>query len=144
MSSLRAKSPDHIIGLVVRILDSQVVPAVTDREARASLLLMLGMLDNVGPRVQERRDLASLDAQVLDRMLASLPDEVATALSGTAGECGTARSLRAVLRRLRDRPEALETDAMRAWISSCLKELGKRSEVEIAMMRPTRYFASQR
>lgn len=145
MSGLRGNEPDRLIGVLVRVLETQVLPSVADREARSTLLLTVGLLDNLGPRVAERAESATCPVTADQRMLSALPDELAAPLGiGTRVATDPSALLSSVFRRLRGHADLLELPVSQTWLALCRRELSEMSATEIALMRPTRYLTSQR
>ncbi|QIZ37988.1 hypothetical protein [Saccharopolyspora sp. ASAGF58] len=139
---------DWLVERVVGLLEHQVLPAVEDRSARTALQLVVGLLDNLAPRLGAAADLASREDGLRRRLCRDLPPDLArrTVLDPEQGgggpdEVSRARVSRA-LRLVRDDPEALSEPSTQAWLSACRQELARTSALEMTLMRSTRYYIS--
>ena len=142
---MRGNEPDRLIEILVRVLETQVLPSVMDREARSTLLLTVGLLDNLGPRIREKAESSTARGAAARRLLSALPAELAASLDVdlVAAE-DPAVLLDGVFRRLRGHSDLLDLENSRAWLAKCRQELSELSERELSLMRPTRYLTSQR
>ena len=144
MSSTRGNDPQTLLAIVTGILDDQVLPAIGGRGARSALHLVVGILDNLAPRVVEEPALRAMDDEVVGGLLRTLPPGLLGGLLSDIDASASApgRRMSLALRTLRDRPEMLSDDGVSAWVRRCRPVLEQRSAAEIARMRPTRYYKS--
>lgn len=144
---MRSVEPGELIEAIVALLESQILPAVEDRSARSTLLLAVGMLDNLAGRVEEKRDLVERDTDAVRRLVTAIPDGLRPIGLDTEIANAEYRDLSAVLtstfRALPAREGWLEDPEVDAWLDLCLSELRRRNAEEIALVRPTRYLRSQ-
>ncbi|HJQ45365.1 MAG TPA: hypothetical protein VJ870_03430 [Amycolatopsis sp.] len=146
MSSTRGNDPQTLLAIVTGILDAQVLAAIEGRTARSALHLVVGILDNLAPRVEQQAALRSLDQEVVGGLLRTLPPRLAGEIPSDTSVDAPAPALRRrvsrALRTLRDRPEMLSDARVSDWLQTCRAGLEQRSDAEIARMRPTRYYTS--
>ena len=145
---MRASEPGELLKMIVALLEHQVLPAVTTSSARSTLLLIVGMVDNLAERVEERRELVQRDRELVDGLLAVLPRRLGDVPSSQhevdAGvDRGTPMSeLVRVLRSLVD-SDALDDAELSAWLVQCHEALGRHNKHEVELLNPTRYLKSQ-
>jgi len=138
---VHAVEPGDLLRIVVRILETQVLPA-TEEAARATLLLSVGILDNLSGRVEERRDLVTAREQRDRALVESVPERIRAGVDGAGVPVN--RALSRYLRQLAEHPTLLTEPDVSAWLERCRQALLRQSAEEIALMRPTRYLHSQR
>jgi len=144
---MRGSEPGELLKIVVSLLEDQVLPAVESRAGRSTLLLSVGILDNLAERVEERRDLVERERVVVDRLMAAAPERVRS-LSETQRAApqerpAPAAPLIAAFRALVADPDLLHDPKTEEWLRTCHETLKERTREEVALLEPTRYLRSQ-
>jgi hypothetical protein len=144
---VRGTEPGELLKMIVALLEHQVLPVVETQSGRATLLLSVGMLDNLAERVEERRDLFEREQQLADALLSQLPqqvrDLVGTDPEGSLELRSPTMPLVLALRVLAADPGLLEDDQTDAWLHACHTALKERTRQDVALLNPTRYLRSQ-
>jgi hypothetical protein len=118
---------------------------VDGRPARVALQLVAGLLDNASTRIEESSALQARDREFLLTLERTMPSALSRfAHTGPQPESSqTDRRLSSVLRSLRANPTELAEAAVSDWLETCRRTLKDRSEIQVRLMRPTRYLTSQ-
>lgn len=150
---MRASDPGQVLKTVVAVIEAQIGPAVAVPHARASLLLIAGLLDNLASRVEEATETRTEKEDLVAALAAAVPVALEsgpgmTRPSTPASMPHAARSdeeqrISAALRALRRDPALYDAPGVRNWVESCQSTLARCTSIEIGLMRPTRYFTSQ-
>lgn len=144
---MRATEPGELLKIVVALLEHQVLPVVETSSGRATLLLSVGMLDNLAERVEERNDLVERERVLADRLLATLPARVRALareqVSGPADRPTPTSELISAFRAVVADPSLLEDPETDEWLRRCHDALRERTRQEVALLNPTRYLKSQ-
>lgn len=141
---MRSVPPRELVEAITALLEAQILPAVDERSARATLLLAVGMLDNLAGRIEERHDLVELDTRAAHRLIDALPPGLRpAAATADSGFRDLSAALTVVLRELAARPALVEDPEVGEWLRLCGDELRRRNAEEMALVRPTRYLRSQ-
>ena len=147
MTAMRGTDPEMLVGLIVDILDAQVMPAVNDDEARATLHLLIGLLANLGTRVEQRSASTRAEDLGVRSLLGDLDqtsrDEIELREVAADGRSTSQPSLAVLLRQMRRHHGAVDDGRRDQWLASCRRVLSELSEEEVGLMRPTRYLKSQ-
>lgn len=147
MTSMRGTNPELLVGVIVDILDGQVMPAVKDDEARATLHLLVGLLANLGSRVEQRSASTRAEGRGVQSLLNDLDRSSRTELElggmKSAWESTGQPTLAVLLRQMRRHRGSIDDDTLDLWLASCRRVLSDLSKDEVALMRPTRYLKSQ-
>jgi hypothetical protein len=144
---VRGTEPGELLKMVVALLEHQVLPVVETQSGRATLLLSVGMLDNLAERVEERRDLEERERALAERLMATLPGQVRDVAlahpSGPTERPTPTVALISVFRALVADPDLLEDADTDAWLRECHQALKERTQRDVALLNPTRYLRSQ-
>ena len=144
---MRGSEPGELLKIVVALLENQVLPVVETHSGRATLLLSVGILDNLAERVEERRDLVDRERLVAEQLMAALPEQVrslARAQPSAPSDRPVAMSqLISAFRALAAQPALLSEPETDAWLLQCHQALRERTREEVTLLNPTRYLRSE-
>lgn len=144
---MRGTEPGELLKIVVALLEHQVLPVVETQSGRATLLLSIGMLDNLAERVEERRDLVERERALVDALMSALPERVRELAlvnpSGSTDRPAPTAELISVFRVLAPKSTVLDDEDTDAWLRQCQEALKERTRREVALLNPTRYLRSQ-
>ena len=144
---MRGSEPGELLKIVVALLEHQVLPVVETQAGRATLLLSVGMLDNLAERVEERRELLERERALTEELMSTVPvnvRELAGAQpTGLRSRTVPSAELISVFRALVAEPALLEDPDTDQWIRGCHVALRERTREEVALLNPTRYLRSQ-
>jgi hypothetical protein len=144
---MRGSEPGELLKIVVSLLEEQVLPAVESRAGRSTLLLSVGILDNLAERVEERHDLVERERDVVEQLMAAAPDRLRTLAAAQpdapSERPAPASPLLAAFRALVTDPDLLREPETEEWLSACHAALKERTRQEVALLEPTRYLRSQ-
>jgi hypothetical protein len=144
---MRGSEPGELLKIVVALLENQVLPLIETPSGRATLLLSVGMLDNLAERVEERRDLADRERVLAEQLTAALPERVRSFAeahpSGPSERPVAMSQLISAFRALVAQPALLREPETDAWLLQCHQALRERTRDEVALLNPTRYLRSQ-
>jgi hypothetical protein len=133
--------------MVVALLEHQVLPVVETRSGRATLLLTVGMLDNLAERVEERRDLVENERALTGTLMSQLPERVRDLVPadplGSLDLRAPTFTLVAAFRALAEHPALLDVEETDEWLQRCHQALKERTRQDVALLNPTRYLRSQ-
>jgi hypothetical protein len=142
-----------VLKTVVAVIETQIGPAVAAPHARASLLLIAGLLDNLASRVEEATETRTEKQDLVDALAATVPVALEAGPGVTrpgtpapvpqAARWDEERRISSALRALRRDPALYDAPGVRTWVESCQSALARCTSIEIGLMRPTRYFTSQ-
>ena len=155
---MRSVEPGELLEAVIALLQTQVLPAIEKQSARSTLLLIIGLLDNLASRIEERRDIVERSTRVARNLLDTMPPSLKEVVESHSGPGSSAASdaeipdaeygelstaLSSVLRHLAARDDLLADHEVSVWLDLLRRELRDKNVDEIALMRPTRYMRSQ-
>src|ERR1700677_2625314 len=106
---MRGSEPGELLKIVVALLENQVLPVVETHSGRATLLLSVGILDNLAERVEERRDLVDRERLV-----------------AMSQRISASRALAA-------QPALLSEPETDAWLLQCHQALRERTREEVTL-----------
>jgi hypothetical protein len=146
VTGVRGGTPSELLQLIVGALETQVVPADANPRARATLLLAVGLLDNLAQRIEEAPGLRTARDEGVDRLVAAMPRALAENLLESGGDFSTRvreRRLANGFAALRDSAGLLNSLSVQMWLSICRDEFVRCNNAELQRLRPTRYLRSQ-
>jgi hypothetical protein len=144
---MRGCEPGELLKIVVALMEDQVLPIVETQSGRSTLLLSIGILDNLADRVEERRDIADREQVLADRLIRTVPERLRV-LAEAQPAAPTERAapvspLIKAFRALVAEPALLDDPATDDWLKLCHQAFRERTQEEVALLSPTRYLRSQ-
>ena len=134
---MRSVDGPRFLEVTIAVLESAVVPAVTDPAARRQLLICIGLLDNLVERIEDRTSLVAEEAAMLASMFPTAYEP-----PGDKVDLITLRRLRrSVSSQLRSKEvyDGMYDDEVDDLLRRCHGVLSSINQAELARLRPTRY-----